>query len=426
MSQQNSYNYRPLVIYDGEIQYPAAISPIEGMMIESIEEAPKNESAIVLTLIASFTDAKKRQKDISGSHPPEADWERYLELHWSPYYQAINQKDLNVIAPFLRNFFRNEAISGFWGDDRIFESFVALDGIQRLERAHVMQRQFEAWRTALPKVPITELNAPRIGNPWGYIIEGKLLYEPVFEYHYQANYFANILCEISNPVILEIGGGFGGLAYQIVKHIPHVKYIGFDLPENILLQGYYLSCAFPGLEILTYSKNITVLTQDIISKYDIILLPDFMIREVESGIADLIVNVRSLSEMPVGTITEYFKQIDRLGRLYFFHENIFKNRLDGLYGIPSSEFPTLSNFLLIAESESRWPRYRQDSQYPCHEYIYIHRSRITDGGYRIAFLSQRNLAIKILHTLRRVSRYLSSSSDVMPCPFFKKIMKGKV
>ena len=354
-------------------------SYIDGIMIKSAENAPENESAIVLKLMKSFIDARNRQRDIYGPVPPEADnnnWRKYLEVQWSQYYKSIEQEDLSIIAPFLRNFFRNEAISGLWGDTRMFESFASLDGIPKSERATLMEKHFETWRNALPNVLVEELEAPLIGNPWGYLIEGKLLYEPIFEYNYQANYFSTLLSQISKPVILEIGGGFGGLAYQIIKRIPNVKYIGFDLPENLLIQGYYLSCALPQLKILTYDKKMDALTWDHIKKYDIILLADFMIREVESDIADLVVNVRSLSEMPVTTIAEYYQQIDRLGRFFFFHENIFKNRSDGYYSIPSSKFPALNNFLLVAESESRWPKYKSDSPYPCHEYLYIHRSRL--------------------------------------------------
>ena len=357
-------------------EFSTDLSPIEGMMVESVEKAPANESAIVSILMASFSAAKQRQSEISRLYLPGAEWKKILESQWSRYYPAINRQDLDVVAAFLRNFFRNEGVSGFWDGDRTFDSFATLDGPASLARASMMRRQFEAWRTALPNVPVAELDAPRIGNPWGYILEGTLLYEAIFEYHYQANYFATLLSGVSKPVIIEIGGGFGGLGYQIIKHIPHVKYIGFDLPENVFLQSYYLSCAFPELKILTYDKSMAELTDDTIAPYDIILLPNFMLPKVASAIADLIVNVRSLSEMLVETINEYFRQIDRLSRLFFFHENLFKDRHDGLHGIPSAEFPALSNLIQVAESESRWPTCQKDSGYPCHENLYIHRSAL--------------------------------------------------
>jgi len=70
-----------------EDKFTTEKSPLEGMMIESFEKAPENEYAIVSTLVASFRDAKKRQREISGPNPQEVDWEKYLESQWSRYYQ---------------------------------------------------------------------------------------------------------------------------------------------------------------------------------------------------------------------------------------------------------------------------------------------------------------------------------------------------
>jgi putative sugar O-methyltransferase len=359
----------------GEIT--AAKSHIEGMMVESVENVPDNETAIVSRLMASFNAAKKAQGQVPEPYLPGADWKKMLESEWGKYHEACRTENIAVIAPFLRNFFRNEGLSGFWGNDRMFELFAGCDGLSGLRRAHLMSMQFEAWRAELPSEPVSKLAAPKIGNPWGYVIEGQLVYEPVCEYHYQAHYFSRLLTEIAKPVILEIGGGFGGLAYYILKRIPGVTYLGFDLPENIFLQSYYLSCAFPELKILTYDASMTALTRDTIAAYDIVLLPNFMLQHVESAAVDLAVNVRSLSEMPAQTISEYLRQIDRVSRLYFFHENIFKPRADSYHGIVTSEFPPLCNFLLVAESESRWPRYRRDTGYPCHEHLYVHRSAVS-------------------------------------------------
>ncbi len=351
-------------------------SVIHGMMVESVERVPANEAALVSMLVSSLRAAKQRQSEVTGTYLPGAEWKKLLESQWFGLHQAIDRKDIGAVAAFLRNFFRNEGLSGFWGGERMFDNFAALDGVPSRRRASNMERHFRAWRKAFPKVPVAQLDAPRIGNPWGYVIEGALLYEPVFEYHYHANYFEKLLTGLSEPVVLEIGGGFGGLAYQIIKSIRRVRYIGFDLPENILLQSYYLSCAFPEASILTYDENMRSLSHDTVAKYDIVLLPNFMIPHVEPAMADLVVNVRSLSEMPMETIAEYLSQIDRLSRLFFFHENLFNERLDGLHGIPSTAFPALTNHTLAAEKESMWPKYQQDSPYPCHENLYLHRSRV--------------------------------------------------
>ncbi len=118
------------------------------------------------------------------------------------------------------------------------------------------------------------------------------------------------------------------------------------------------------------------MTLETIEDYNIILLPNFVLPKIESGVADLVINVRSLSEMLFETIEEYLHQIERLTRLFFFHENIFMSRSDKLHGIPSSEFPKMPSLALIAESESRWPKYQatSGSGYPCRENLYIRRS----------------------------------------------------
>jgi putative sugar O-methyltransferase len=326
--------------------------PIEGMETRSLEMVPQNEFELVSGLMSRFRVAKEQQGTVPQPYLPGAYWKELLESEWSRCYEAVARDDVKFMANFLRNFFRNEGLTGFWGAKKMFEVF---EQGRDVRRADLMRRQFEAWRAAFPKTDVKELEAPSIGNPWGYIIEGTLIYEPAFEYHYHAHYFSQLLADIPNPVVVEIGGGFGGLAYHLMKRIPGIKYIGFDLPENILIQDYYLSCAFPE-QAFTLRPN-----------FD---LPYLNLK------ADLIINIRSLSEMPLETILEYHRQIDSAGRLFFFHENLSGDRADQLYGIVSSQFPQLKNFRQVSSSVSRWPRY-QDGPYPCREHLLIHRSRLS-------------------------------------------------
>jgi putative sugar O-methyltransferase len=349
---------------------PPAALPLE-RQLTSLERAPANEHAIVAKLMASYTAAVEEQPSVAPPYLPGAGWAKLLAAEWRRYREAIDRGDVAALSGLLRDFFRNEGISGFWGADKMFEIFRNQEG--EPHRAHLMLKQYETWRSLCPTAAVAELAAPRIGNPWGYIVDGHVLYEPVFEYHYQAQYFKGLLADVPAPTVLEIGGGFGGLGYQILKQAPGTKYIGFDLPENTLLQAYYLTCAFPRAKVLTYTKGMRQLDRQTIAAHDIIVLPNFLLPAVESAAADLVVNVRSLSEMPAETIAEYLRQIDRIGRLWFFHENIYKERGDGLFGIPSTQFPRLERHASVAAAVSRWPRYGAESEYPCQENLYLHR-----------------------------------------------------
>lgn len=338
------------------------VAPIERKVTEPLEQTPANEAEIVSRLMASYRAAIDANVP-SPAYQLSGGWKELLDSEWRSYRDAIARHEIEPVASFLRNFFRNEGLSGFWGNTKMFESFVARDD----GRAALMRRQLKAWRDALPSAEIAELEAPRIGNPWGYQVEGTLLYEPVVEYHYQADYFASLLADIPSPTILEIGGGFGGLAYHILKRIPDARYIGLDLPENTLIQAYYLMCAFPKAKVGLFGESL--------EGQDVRVLPNFMLPEIRS--ADLIVKVRSLSEMPMETIIEYHREIDRISPLFFFHENIARPRLDGHQGVPSTEFPELKNLIRIAATESRWPRYQNRSAYPCQENLFIRRSAIS-------------------------------------------------
>jgi putative sugar O-methyltransferase len=349
-----------------------SLDPIEGYVVESLENIPDKEEQIVSALINSFTYSKAHQINVSMPYQPGADWAKLLCQEWKDKYVLIQNKDLKKLSHLLRNFFRNEFLSGFWGNDKMFSKF--LDG--GWGRAFGMHQQYKAWRDLFPEADISDLAAPLIGNPWGYVIEGNLLYEPVFEYYYHANLIQKLLKPIEKPVIVEIGGGFGGLAFHIIKKMPNAKYIAFDLPENILLQGYYLQCAYPEARIMCYSASSIIYDEIVIDDFDIILMPNFMLPKMPQSIADLVVNIRSLSELPIDTIRAYISEIDRIGKLYFFHENIFKSRLDGLSGVPVPDFPGLTNFCHVYEAESKWPRYGKSSDYPCREYLYMHRSLI--------------------------------------------------
>lgn len=343
-----------------------------GRDLESRASIPEHEERILRAAGDAFR-AASAVSDAGLPVPYQAgeEWRKYLQSGWRRYRDAVHRGNYGEVAPLLRNFFRNEGIAGIWADQEVFATFRDLRGAAALFSAGQMMRQYLVWRELCPDVDVRELDAPAIGNPWGYRFGPSLVYQPAFEYHFQARQLRSLLEDRPNPVVLEIGGGFGGLAYHLRRALPAVKYVGFDLPENLLVQDYYLSAAFPAARVLRYARDLTSLPRSVLADYDIVLLPNFLLPRVESGLADLVVNVRSLSEMSAETIAEYFHQLSRLVRRYFLHENLSGPRGDGYFGIPCDRFPPLPGFIRVASHESRWPRYQRDSAYPCREELFL-------------------------------------------------------
>ena len=230
-----------------------------GRWIGSVEIQPSNEKELIKKVISSYNAARRMQVDVAESYQPGGAWREIYNYRWKHFYESISREDYEAVASFLRNFFRNEGITGLWSSDaNPFRVFFNSDALTQLWRANGMVEQYLVWRNNLPSVDLKELDAPRVGNPWGYRFGDYLLYEPVFEYNFHAHYFNKLLNDIQEPVVIEIGGGFGGLAYHLLRCRPSIKYIGFDLPENILVQTYY-SLAYSQMQESSPSKKISLL-----------------------------------------------------------------------------------------------------------------------------------------------------------------------
>lgn len=148
--------------------------------------------------------------------------------------------------------------------------------------------------------------------------------------------------EIASYNILEIGGGYGNLAYKIIKNFRNVKYIIVDLPEVLDIQEYYLENAFKYYNEIfpkqkKYFKIIKVSEKDNISNlenlnYDVLLVPFNKYKEL-SLTFNLAINMRSLGEMPKDVMNDYINWIQNNiqmdGLFYLVNRYVFTKSVDG-------------------------------------------------------------------------------------------------
>jgi hypothetical protein len=175
----------------------------------------------------------------------------------------------------------------------------------------------------------------------------------------------------------QIGGGFGGLARQILRLVPDARYIGLDLPENVTVQAWYLTRSLPDRRIAF--DDLDLATSEGLTTLDALLLPNWALPRLPALPVDIVVNVHSFGEMNRPTLEAYFGELVRLRPKWIYHDNLGWPRRDNFYGIPASEYPPLHGYRLVSSCESRWPRYDHRSPYPCREYLY-HVSRCAEAG----------------------------------------------
>jgi putative sugar O-methyltransferase len=319
--------------------------------------SPDEHRDLVHRLFVALRRALDDAADVPPVYRVGRNWKAFLEATRPSFVEALRDDDEAACEELLRNFCRNELSTGILGGREAYEDFCRTDlrsGIHEL---------FKIWSYSIGRAPVGELASPPIGNPYGYAIDGHNVHPNTFLNHARACMIEKMVEEIASPCIAEIGGGFGGLGYYLTAKIPAVRYVNFDLPENLLIASYYLSCAYPHKKIHVYQGGEDL--AEIISTNDITLLPNFMLPKMPDLGVDVFVNTISLSEMNYATIGEYLSQIERVCRKYFYHENVIDSCAEFPF-FPIDVFPSLPSFTELTRRPSRWPFFSHTSHQHCH------------------------------------------------------------
>ncbi len=195
---------------------------------------------------------------------------------------------------------------------------------------------FEAlWKQSVAGIPLDfVLSEPKglikgIGFEVG---DGRLVSHDILRFQHVFNtlYLHGVISSLANSrgprkIILEIGGGYGGLAHHLSRILGNITYIIVDLPETLLFSGVYLSLLNPQKEILIYQRNEfkEPIRLDVATNYDFIIVPNYKIDALRELQFDLVINVASLQEMRVDQANDYLDFIHRtcVGTSYSWNQD---------------------------------------------------------------------------------------------------------
>ena len=164
-----------------------------------------------------------------------------------------------------------------------------------------------------------------VGNPRTRRVDGLAI-----------NFHEIVLCQYlhtiqnftSDPsIIVEIGGGYGGLAHKLKRLFRQSHYVSLDLPEALTLQAYYLSQLNPAARFYLFDDFVAGKPIEP-ERYDFTLLPGWLASNLPDDFADLFINTRSFMEMNADVIEDYFLQIGRClktGGMFYNVNRYFKD-----------------------------------------------------------------------------------------------------
>jgi len=290
--------------------------------------APDTDPEILRRIIVSYQKAKRAQQLAEPVYQVSNEWLPIYESCMGTIINTLSNGDLPGLQKIYGNFWRDQCSSGLIGfghgtNQKYFGKNISEED-KNIFLADTIHR-YNLWKRQLAgRYSVLDLVGPDIGNPFGYELDGIFVRSGSDYLHYYSVAIARYLKDLCrHKVVMEIGGGFGGMAYYLLRDNRDITYVDFDLPENMALTAYYLMTAFNDKKILLYGEaNIAEID---LKDYAAVIMPNYEIKNMHNLSSDLVFNSYSLAEMSKDTIAKYITETQRICRKYFFNVNHTNN-----------------------------------------------------------------------------------------------------
>ena len=264
-------------------------------------------------LLRAWRAMTLEQSEVPEAYRVGGEWQALLARPFRPLIRAFEEENTSAITHLLQNFFR------IFGDP--FGEPTDLNAAGRTrERLEHFRAYASRWIDLYGEEALADACPPLIGNPMGFQIDGTLMTADSFRHNFYARRILDLTDDLSDPVVCEVGGGFGGFAYHLLRRSQKsFRYIDYDLPIMCLVIAYYLSLACPTKSIRLFGEVDSV--AEPVHDCDVAILPNFALRWLRDRSADVCFNTCSFAEMDPPTVREYTTQFERVCRRFILYED---------------------------------------------------------------------------------------------------------
>tara|TARA_B100000524_G_scaffold327787_1_gene212092 strand:+ start:68 stop:1123 length:1056 start_codon:yes stop_codon:yes gene_type:complete len=302
----------------------------------------------------------KIYESLNKKHKYKSEWSWINDNKRSDFLATLKRKNIKKLSNIFSNFFLNSSSFGIISWD-----FKKLKSKKKnLELISNIYKDFLFWSEFVQKnnKDIKFLNSfKNFGNCYGLKLKNQLIMVDTPRHDYFANKIIKLIGKKKSQIFTEIGGGYGGLIFQLLKRGFKGTIINVDIIETLLISYFFLrKFTKKKIIICDLEKKINFNSNNIY-----LCTPEFFLK-LKSKI-NLIFNCHSFSEMSKNDLNLYLKKINKIKVNYFLHQN--SNIL--LYPdskrhveILAKDFPiNLNYYNLIYSQVSMWSsgsgRYRE-------------------------------------------------------------------
>lgn len=267
-------------------------------------------------IITAYKASKQAQCQAALPFKIHGLWAEWISVNYKTLKTALRDEDMPTLSCLLDNLFREQCTIGVGGYDSYLH-FRSLLGSFYIKYVWCKYRD----KLLALDFDLQRINFPLAGNPTGILLNGKVIPFETLRHAYHSIEMSNLMRDIPDATVVEIGAGLGGQAYQSFQICGDQisKYLVFDIPEVAALSSYFLLSAFPDKRVRLYGEgSVSVSPND---EYDIAIFPHFTISQLPDSSVDLFYNSCSFSEMDGASCKEYLRIIERACCKYFLHDN---------------------------------------------------------------------------------------------------------
>ncbi|WP_213803102.1 putative sugar O-methyltransferase [Granulicella sp. dw_53] len=280
-------------------------------------EPADNDTVLLNRICDAYAKAVEQESFVSETYRATEWWEQQRYGSLEPVRLALSAFDVDALYRMYRNFYRDPCSAGLIAPQCALNQYFSpkiRDVHRRFYLADTLYR-LDLWQVQTEDhFSLSDLAGPEIGNPFGLMVDNTLIRIGAEYQHYCAFRLGNLLSSGASTVA-EIGGGFGGMAYYLLRDHPQTTYLSFDVPESIALMSYYLIKAFPQLQFLLFGEK--ELTAETIAQADVVLMPVFELTKMPPRSVDIIFSSHAMSNLSSRAVVEYLTHITHMGRNYF-------------------------------------------------------------------------------------------------------------
>lgn len=281
----------------------------------------------------------------------------YISDEWVPIYKkymgevidSLASGDVSTVERLYMNFFRDRLSTGLCGLPTNMERFYLKAPTTVNKYWYLMDacHKLEALERKMGRVPTSELTMAPIGNPYGIYRDGVFVRSGADYHYYYSKKIQGLLDSCDHKRVIEIGGGFGGMAAFLMKNSAVEQYVDVDLPETLALATYYLMSNFPNESFSLYGEHDH---GESMQDFRFVMLPSFAIENIQNSGFGVAFNSYSFSEMSSESANNYIDILGTLAPKHIVHVNHTKNAATKADDFDLEKF----GYSLINRSISDW------------------------------------------------------------------------